>query len=86
MFQLNFNDEFRYEATYLIYKVFQRQKLSHVQLKQSMAAGQKVDEPSQLVCLYNLELLQQTLEASASTFPIWHCRLLFLISVIIFLL
>ncbi len=30
--QLNFNDEFRYEATYLIYKIFQRQKIVQAQV------------------------------------------------------
>ena len=76
MTQLNFNDEFRYEATYMIYKIFQKQKIAISQIRQ------KVD-PSHLQTLFNIELIQQSLEASATTFPLWHVRLLFLISEIL---
>lgn len=36
---------------------------------------------AQLTSLFNIELIKKVLETSASSYPVWHLRLLFLISV-----
>lgn len=60
----------------MIYKIFQKQKNSISQIRQ------KVDQ-SQLQTLFNIDLMQQSLEASVTAFPLWHVRLLFLIAEIL---
>ena len=77
-FQLAASDEYKYEATYIIYKIFQKQKLNHIQLKQLSLPG--APDQSQLTSLFNMDLIRHTLETSKN-FPVWHIRLLFLISV-----
>lgn len=60
----------------MIYKIFQKQKIAISQIRQ------KVDQ-SQLQTIFNIDLMQQSLEASVTAFPLWHVRLLFLISEIL---
>jgi hypothetical protein len=76
---LNANDDYKYEATYVIYKIFQKQKELQNELKYQQQAVTSSVDASQLVSIFNLDLMRHILESSSKTFPLWHVRLLFLI-------
>jgi hypothetical protein len=38
------------------------------------------NDPTQMASLFNLELVKKILETSGATYPVWHLRLIFLIS------
>jgi tetratricopeptide (TPR) repeat protein len=83
---LSATDEYKYEATYIVYKIFQKQKDLQNQLKyQQQVAGATTTtpsstvDPSQLNSLYSLDLARHVLESSSKMFPLWHARILFLI-------
>jgi len=77
---LSATDEYKYEATYIVYKIFQKQKELQNQLKyQQQVASTSTVDPSQLSSLYSLDLARHVLESSSKTFPLWHARILFLI-------
>jgi hypothetical protein len=73
------NDEYKYESCYIIYKIFQKQRDSQIELKQNAISNSAVLDSSQMVSLFNIDLMKHVLDTSPG-YPIWHLRLLFLIS------
>ena len=76
---LNAADEYKYEATYVIYKIFQRLKESQSQLKYAAASGALNVDGAQVASIFSLDLARHILETSGKVFPVWHVRLLFLV-------
>ncbi|RNA07819.1 MAU2 chromatid cohesion factor -like protein [Brachionus plicatilis] len=70
---LNVNDEYRYVATYIVYKILQKQKAYQDQLRQNPQTDQ-----SQLINIFSLDLIKNMIESSKAL-PVWHLRLIFLI-------